>query len=353
MTRPTPYFRLAATVVVLAVTAALAACTAQPATTSTAGSTAQPAAVPAFSCPTEGEVAALTAVPLTVRSADSGDCTYVTAPEVEPAVRVTLRHPAAVAGRTLAALRYAATGEGTTTADLRRLAFDAFTSATERDCTAWFPAADGAVTSVTAVRSGVAGRRSCDLATAVAALADTGSARAAGPTVAVVAASRLLDESTADARWPWRIGRTSAVRVDRLTGTGYLRPSRAASFATAAGAVPKDSDAVVFVSGTAEAGADRLDVLSGATAALSAAATRAPNAQLVVVGPVADGAISFADLAALRSDLQSAATIAGARYVDPTPAGAPAAGAAGTSAALDLLADAVSSALRASDIQGP
>ena len=204
------------------------------------------------------------------------------------------------------------------TTDLPALSFDAFTASTAASCTAWFPAADGVPTSVTARRDGVTGSKECGIAGAVATLVGSGSSKASAPTVAVLAQKRLLGTATADATWPWRIGRDAGVRIDRLTGTGYLEPSSATSLTAAAAKVPTDSAAVVLVSGTAEAGASQLEVLSAATAALSAASGRAPKATLIVVGPVASSTTSYTELQSLRVDLQSAAKIAGAVYIDPS-----------------------------------
>ncbi len=338
--------RLRAGIALLAAATAalLTGCTAQHGAVPGAGTTARPAAETRFTCPSVEEVAALAAVPFTTRTTASDRCTYATAPDAAVTAEITVRHPAAGAtssGTTLAALRFAAEQRGAHTADATRLAFDAFTASTRRDCTASFPAVDGVLTSVTARKDGAAGAKACELATAVATLAGPAAGRSAVPIVSVLADRRLLGTATADASWPWRIGRDARVRIDRTTTSGYRRPSGATSLATAASRVPAASAAIVFVTGTQEAGASRLEILSDATAAFSAAAARAPKAQLVVVGPVSDGSAPFADVAALRLDLEAAANIAGARFVDPP---------VGTS--LDAVADQVSSALRSAGVAG-
>ena len=317
MTRPFP-FRSAAAVLAAAAITVLAGCTAQPGTAPASGTTAAPASVQGFVCPTRAEVAGLTAIPFNDALPSGKSCTYTTAADASTVATVTLRHPAGASGETLSALRYAAIGRGASTADARAITFDAFTSTTKEDCTVWFPASDGVASSVTARRAGETGSEACGIATAVATLAGSATPKAAAPTVAVIAPRTLLGATTTTERWPWRIAQRTTARIDRLTGTGYLAPSSASSFATIAAGVPSDSSAVVFVTGTAEAGASTLAMLRGATSALSAAATRAPKAQLIVVRPVSDGTESYAEVERLGADLRAAAKIAGARYVDPT-----------------------------------
>jgi hypothetical protein len=346
MTRPTRTRRAAIAVLAATAVAVLTGCTAPPTAAPTSGSTAAPAAEQRFVCPPLAEVAALTATPFAERTAGSRACSYATGPDADPATTVTLQRAAADDRRTAAALRYDAIRRGSVTADVPALAFDAFTSSTAASCTAWFPGVGGVLTSVTARRAGVPGSKACDVATAVATLAGA-DADAAAPTVAVLTQRRLLGTVTADAGWPFRIGRDAAVRIDRVATTGYLRPSSSTSLTAAARTIPRSSAAVVLVSGTAEAGSSRMEVLTAATTALSAAAARAPKADLIVVGPVADAATPSADLEALRVDLQSAATIAGAAYLDPT---ADLADAAQPAVALDAVADAVTRQLRDADV---
>jgi hypothetical protein len=344
MTRPTRSRRAAIAAVALTAVAVLTGCTAQPATAPEPVATAAPASQQRFACPTAAEVAALTATPFGSRTTTSRSCTYTTGADVDPAVSVAVQRLDADDHRTAAVLRYAALTGGDATADAAALGFDAFTASTRTSCTAWFPGPGGVLTSVTARRDGTAGGKSCDLATAIATLTGGDSASSStAPTVAVLAQRRLLGTATAGARWPFRIGRDAGARIDRLTGTGYLRPASSTSLAAAARRVPRDSAAVVLVSGTAEAGASRLQVLTAATEALSAAAARAPKAKLVVVGPVANGTIPPAELNALRVDLQSAAEIAGAVYLDPA---AEVANASRPAVALDAVADAVTAQLR-------
>lgn len=338
MTRTTRTTRIG--VALLALATVLTGCTARPAAAPAAGAIAAPAAAVRFTCPTREEVAALTAVPFSTASRSGSGCDYATSSDDTEASTVRLRHGDTKAP-TLAAVRAAAVARGEATADVPALAFDAFTTATAEGCTAWFPAVDGALSSVTARRSGQQGAAACDLASAVATLAGAGTPD--GSTVVVVAASHLLGTDTADEAWPWRIGKAAGVRVDRVTGTGYLHPSRPTSLAGRAAQVPTGSAAVVLVTGTEEAGVSRLQVLAAATAALSAAAARAPHARLIVVGPVADGTSDASSVETLRTDLRSAAGIAGATYVEPV---------VGASApdALSSTADQVVAALRTDGI---
>jgi hypothetical protein len=310
MTRSTSLLRASATLITALAAVALAGCTAQTATTPRTGTTAAPASEQRFACPTPEEVAALTAVPFTGKTTGTADCTYSA-----DGASVVLKHPAGSASATLANLRYDEIGRGVRTADASGIAFDAFTSTTKQDCTVWFAAADGVASSVTAARSGASGTAACALARSVATLAG-GETSSAAPTVAVLASTTLLGTTTADERWPWRIGAKAGVRIDRSTASGYL--PGASSFAISAADVPADSAAVVFVSGTAEAGEPSLTLLRAATRALSAAATRAPKAELVVVGPVSDGTATYDELATLRTNLQAVAKIAGAKYIDPS-----------------------------------
>uniref|UniRef100_UPI0035CBEA2A hypothetical protein n=1 Tax=uncultured Amnibacterium sp. TaxID=1631851 RepID=UPI0035CBEA2A len=328
----------AAAAIGVAAVALLSGCTAQ-GTLPATGTTAAPAAATRFACPSASEVAALTAVPLTASTTAASGCSYTTASDAPVATSVTVKHPGS--GATLAALRLAAVSRGDRTADLRSLSFDAFTARTASSCTAWFTAPDGVATSVAARRSGGSGAAACSVAAATASLVGRGDPAGAARTVAVLAPQRLLGAMTAQAGWPWRIAGGSSLRIDRQVGTGYLRPAAATSFASLGAAVPRDSAAVVVVSGTAEAGAPRLEILEGVTTALSAIATRAPRAQVVVVGPVADASTPPADLAALRADLRTAAGIADVRYVDPAAAAAP---------GLDALADEIAARLRAAGV---
>lgn len=341
----TPFLRpVRVAALVVGALALLAGCTAQPAAAPAAGTTARPAVVAGFVCPTPDDVAALTAVPFTAVDRAGATCTYSTADDAATAPTITVRHPAAGTvrgGGALAALRLAALRRGETTADAPRLAFDAFTATTKRGCTLWFPAADGVLTSVSA-RS-ASGVRACDLTTAVATLTGAASASSAAPVISVLADRRLLGTTTADAAWPWLLGRDAGVRIDRTVVDGYLPSTSSSSFTADAARVRADSAAVVFVSGTRELGASRLTVLRAATAAFSAAAGRAPKAELIVVGPVADAGSSPAEVAALRDDLQAAAAVAGARFIDPTAITPPAGGSA---AVLEAVAQQVTPAVR-------
>lgn len=327
--------------VAAALVAALTGCTAQPAAAPpAAGATAQPAVETRFACPTGGEVAALTAVPFTESSAGDATCAYRTAEDADISASITVTRGSTSKASTLSALRAAAVRRGERTADARPLSFDAFTATSGSSCTAWFPAPDGVLTSVTARRSGAERSAVCDLATAGATLVGTGTPKGSAPTVAVVASSRLAGSSTSTAAWPWRIATRVDARIDRLTASGYLRPSTATSFAGVAAKVPADSAAVVLVSGTAEAGESRLAVLTGATAALSAAAGRAPDARLVVVGPVDDGRTAPEERQALADGLRAAAKIAGARYLDPADL------VASDGGGLDAVSDGIAAELR-------
>ena len=327
----------------------LTGCTAQPSAVPAAGATVKPASAVELVCPDLTEVAALTATPFSSRAAGSGACSYATGADVAASSTITVQRLATDDGRTAAALRSAAMRRGAVTTDLPALAFDAFTASTSTSCTAWFPGAGGVPTAVTARRDGAAGATECGVVGAVATLIGSGSSAASAPTVAVLASRRLLGTSTAAATWPWSIGRDSGVRIDRVAATGYLDPSSSTSLTAAAATIPTDSAAVVFVSGTAEAGTSRLEVLSAATAALSAASGRAPKAKLIVVGPVASSDVPYAELADLRVDLQSAATIAGAVYVDPSTEVAQSSGAA---AALTSVAGLITARLRTDGVAG-
>lgn len=349
MNRRVRPIRVAIALIVVTAIGVLTGCTAQPSDVPAAGAPARAASAVELVCPDLTEVAALTATPFSTRAAGSEACSYATGSDVAASSTVTVQRVATDDGRTAAALRYAAMRRGAVTADLPALAFDAFTSSTSASCTAWFAAAGGISTAVTARQDGVAGSKECGVAGAVATLIGSGSSASSAPTVAVLAQRRLLGTSTAAATWPWRIGRDAGVRIDRATATGYLDPSSSTSLTAAAAAIPADSAAVVFVSGTAEAGTSRLEVLSAATAALSAASGRAPKAKLIVVGPVASSDVSYAELADLRVDLQSAATIAGAVYIDPSTE---VADASGTTGALMSVAGLVTAQLRTAGVVG-
>ncbi|MBW4042388.1 MAG: hypothetical protein HIU86_09720 [Acidobacteria bacterium] len=335
----------AALVLTVAVVTVLTGCAAQPGAAPVARTTAKAASAHAFVCPELTEVAALTATPFSSRSAGAVACSYATGRDVIASSTVTVQRLTASDRRTAAALRYAAMRRGAVTADLPALSFDAFSASTSTGCAAWFPAADGVLTAVTARQDGRSGAEECGVADAVATLVGSGSATSSAPTVAVLAPRSLLGTATAGTSWPWRIGAGAGVRIDLATGSGSVTPSSPGSSTRAAAAIPTDSAAVVFVSGTADAGSSRLEMLTAVTAALSAASGRSPNAKLIVVGPVASGATSPAELTELRDDLRSAAAIAGAAYIDPAVDAA-----SGPGEVLGSVADAVSTQLHGSGV---
>jgi hypothetical protein len=128
---------------------------------------------------------------------------------------------------------------------------------------------------------------------------------------------------------PW-ISRVSSSLSIRLApflvpGSGYTKTGSAAAdggstFVQRAGEVSATSRVVVFVGG-ADRGSSSVALIKAATKAYAEVRSAAPDARVVVVGPIWPDAEPPSDVIALRTTLRSAASLAGATWVDPIGAG--------------------------------
>lgn len=125
----------------------------------------------------------------------------------------------------------------------------------------------------------------------------------------------------ADSRWPALLDDrlSGGVRSLARPGAGYtVEGEDGGTFVDAAQDLPKASRAVVVVGGAADAGATPLALARAASRALSDAAVRAPDARLVVVGPLyRPEGVSTGQLTAVRDVLRTAAALAEATWIDP------------------------------------
>lgn len=146
---------------------------------------------------------------------------------------------------------------------------------------------------------------------------------AGGPVVSVVGDDVSAGET---GFWTKTAAGRLGLRVLRLadTGGGYLHGSGASgsgSFSVRASQVDPTSRVVVFFGGANDAGSAGLSLLKSATRAYSVAASTAPRARIVVVGPVWADPAPPASVLAIRDNLRSAAAVARATWVDPMSAG--------------------------------
>lgn len=111
-----------------------------------------------------------------------------------------------------------------------------------------------------------------------------------------------------------------------VTGSGYTKTGPDASaggstFVQRAEQVSATSRVVVFIGGLNDRTSSSLALIKAATAAYADARTAAPDARIVVVGPIWPTATPPADVTQERTTLRSAAKVAGATWVDPISGG--------------------------------
>lgn len=122
--------------------------------------------------------------------------------------------------------------------------------------------------------------------------------------------------------WTYRLQRSIGVRVRALASDGGAYVPGAvgaggAPFSTGAGSIPPTSSVVVFFGGARDATDRPAELAAAATQALADAAARAPQARLVVVGPVPSRPGRSAELTPMRAVLKTVAQTARADFVDP------------------------------------
>lgn len=143
------------------------------------------------------------------------------------------------------------------------------------------------------------------------------------PTVAIVGDDTTAQSASAvsgDRRWDALTAASlkASVASRASAGAGYVAQGKNGStFGQQATEIPTDTAVVVFFGSANDRAAAPITIIERATEAFAAARTRAPRAQLVVVGPAIRGAATSSELAAIRNALQSAARIAGAGWFDP------------------------------------
>jgi acyl-CoA thioesterase-1 len=153
------------------------------------------------------------------------------------------------------------------------------------------------------------------------------SAEPAPPTVAFLGDSYTVGvgdeggegyvEATADA-----LGWSPPV-VEAESGTGYVAegPDTARYEARLAAVVEAAPDVVVVQGSTNDVGYPVGDVLAAASSLYGRLATELPEAEVVVVGPLAAPAVDDAGLRAVRDALAEAADAAGVFFIDPVAEG--------------------------------
>ena len=145
---------------------------------------------------------------------------------------------------------------------------------------------------------------------------------ATGPAVAVIGdgtVSTAATGLTAGERWPTLLQSLlfGTVTSSASGSSGYATGATDSTFVARAQKVRASSDVVVFFGGADDAAVSALSLAKAATSAYAAAAEQAPDAEIVVVGPVLSGGTSAADLTRIRQSLRSAARISKATWVDP------------------------------------
>lgn len=124
--------------------------------------------------------------------------------------------------------------------------------------------------------------------------------------------------------WPALLGRSLDARVFVVdSGGSYARPAAAngPTFVNAAGDVAPRADLVIFFGGRDDAGVSRKRLLDDAARVFAAATATAPNARLVVVGPISRIDPADPQLLEVRDTLRTAVRRTHGTFVDPIDAG--------------------------------
>ena len=121
-------------------------------------------------------------------------------------------------------------------------------------------------------------------------------------------------------RWPARLAKALKVRTTLLAdpGSGYVSAGSAGrTFVDQASRVPPDTSVIVFVGGASDASASTLHLVRSASDAITAGKNAAPNAKIILIGPVLTGVASESTIERIGGVLENAAGIGGAAWVDP------------------------------------
>ena len=124
-------------------------------------------------------------------------------------------------------------------------------------------------------------------------------------------------------RWPALAQASLGTNVTTLAapGSGYVKRGEGQrTFVERAAEIPEDAQVVVFMGGSNDAGVSSAALAHAATTAFSAVNERAPNARIVVIGPVAAGPATYDELFTVTRALEASAAVAHARWVDPIAA---------------------------------
>lgn len=132
--------------------------------------------------------------------------------------------------------------------------------------------------------------------------------------------SRAADGVAAAQRWPALLGQRADVQVRTFasTGAGYLADgSDGRTFLEQARRIPRDADVVVIFGGLADVAAAQSQFSRAVAQTISEAQSRAPEAQVAVVGPVSTGTDSPQAVTDMRLILQNQVGQFGKQFIDP------------------------------------
>lgn len=124
--------------------------------------------------------------------------------------------------------------------------------------------------------------------------------------------------------WPGLLGQSLDARVFVVdSGGSYARPATAggSTFVNSAGDVAPRADLVIFFGGRDDAGVSRTRLLDDSGRAFAAATATAPNARLVVIGPISPSAPVDPQLLDVRDALRTAVRRTHGTFIDPIAAG--------------------------------
>jgi lysophospholipase L1-like esterase len=147
--------------------------------------------------------------------------------------------------------------------------------------------------------------------------------RHTGPVIAIITDESALRSAPGvpkSGRWPALLGSQLDSTVDLLDvdGGGYATTGdNGITFLNSAAAVASDTDVVLFVGGSNDAGVSATALARAANNSVSAANEQAPGVATAMVGPLITDGKSAAQLDALRQTLGNAASASNARWVDP------------------------------------
>ncbi|HET6824490.1 MAG TPA: SGNH/GDSL hydrolase family protein [Amnibacterium sp.] len=149
------------------------------------------------------------------------------------------------------------------------------------------------------------------------------SAAAVATPVVTIIGDAASGASSASTAWPALVAKQLkvTVRPSAAAGEGWIAKGQGgATFVTDAAKVPPTSTVVVFFGGASDQKQTALAVVSAEGKALADVHKRAPQAKIVVVGPVSTAAKAPQPLLRVRDAERTAAQAAKVRFVDPIAA---------------------------------